>query len=147
MIKRWMQAVTTIVLSLRCCKGINSLQIDLDKCLGSLARKSFALVWQRSLVQIQPKATQLILYLIFSIIGNSIFTPNHDSYPKRSNYLGSESRSFFDSKCLIVKKSSSSFVLEIFDSVLIVIILSILILNCPQSEGWSNISTGQFKYS
>jgi len=80
--------------------------------------------------------------LIFSIIGNSIFTPNHDSYPKRSNYLGSESRSFFDSK-----KSSSSFVLEIFDSVLIVIILSILILNCPQSEGWSNISTGQFKYS
>jgi hypothetical protein len=142
MIKRWMQAVTTIVLSLRCCKGINSLQIDLDKCLGSLARKSFALVWQRSLVQIQPKATPLILYLIFSIIGNSIFTPNHDSYPKRSNYLGSESRSFFDSK-----KSSSSFVLEIFDSVLIVIILSILILNCPQSEGWSNISTGQFKYS
>ncbi len=137
-----MQAVTTIVLSLRCCKGINSLQIDLDKCLGSLARKSFALVWQRSLVQIQPKATPLILYLIFSIIGNSIFTPNHDSYPKRSNYLGSESRSFFDSK-----KSSSSFVLEIFDSVLIVIILSILILNCPQSEGWSNISTGQFKYS
>ena len=137
MIKRWIQAVTTIVLSLRCCKGINSLQIDLDKCLGSLARKSFALVWQRSLVQIQPKATPLILYL----------TQNHDSYPKRSNYLGSESRSFFDSKCLIVKKSSSSFVLEIFDSVLIVIILSILILNCPQSEGWSNISTGQFKYS
>jgi hypothetical protein len=53
----------------------------------------------------------------------------------------------FDSKCLNVKKSSSSFVLEIFDSVLIVIILSIPILNCPQSEAWSNISTGQFKYS